>query len=346
MRRNVTLLALCLWTSRSLMRARAGSLENRWSLRPLLGRRAALEAGLAVLAAGAVPAAPAAAAAVAAESSEPSGYTPYSLVWEPKASLPPRTSVSSYQPRFITYLARFLLNFDAGSAAWFSEKSRDLPVRLDASTLRGIRERQYGAFAESVEVGLLKFQGRRGVGQLYSLMRSRYGTTAQAKVQIALLFSLIAPANQPSELIRRALGEADAGSVAKLALESGGAGYTGSSPPAVTVAPPDGGSANGGGLAARASALLKVTGTVRSLELTDGGGGYLTGVSPAVSISPPLDGGEPAQAIAAPAKGGKVRGRVRGSSTCPLTVGTFTDDGGHFSKGGPRQPHLCGVGVH
>ena len=68
----------------------------------------------------------------------------------------------------MTYLARFLLNYDKGSAGWWSDQLRGLPLDLERSSLRSIRERQFGQFSESVEVGLQKYQGRDGVRQLFS----------------------------------------------------------------------------------------------------------------------------------------------------------------------------------
>ncbi|KOO32382.1 hypothetical protein Ctob_002315 [Chrysochromulina tobinii] len=230
-------------------------------------------------------------------------YAPYGVLeWEPRSSIPRLTEKTSYQPRFITYLARFLLNFDRGSAAWWAEQSRQLPVGLNREALRAVRERQFGQFSESVEVGLVRYQGQQGVRVLFSLMRSRYGKTPLAKVQLALLFSLISAANQPSDLIENALGEAENGHVNQVFLTSGGRGYTSAEPPKVTLTPPDGGLGKMK-TPAQIRAVLEVSGNVRGVTLTNSGGGYSS--APAVSFSPPRDGGRPAEAIAI-VEGGRV----------------------------------------
>ena len=230
-------------------------------------------------------------------------YAPYGVLeWEPRSSIPRLTEKTSYQPRFITYLARFLLNFDRGSAAWWAEQSRQLPVGLNREALRAVRERQFGQFSESVEVGLVRYQGQQGVRLLFSLMRSRYGKTPLAKVQLALLFSLISAANQPSDLIENALGEAENGHVNQVFLTSGGRGYTSAEPPKVTLTPPDGGLGKMK-TPAQIRAVLEVSGNVRGVTLTNSGGGYSS--APAVSFSPPRDGGRPAEAIAI-VEGGRV----------------------------------------
>ena len=164
-------------------------------------------------------------------------------------------------------------------------------MSLDRQSLKTIREKQFGQFSESVEVGLQNYQGQNGVRSLFSLLRSRYGTTAAAKVQLALLFSLIRAQNQPSDLIRTALGEADDGSVTAVELTSAGSGYSGPMPPAVSITSPDAGQQP-----AVLRAEMEPTGELASIRLVTGGGGYMT--APAVTISPPVGGGTAAQAVA------------------------------------------------
>ena len=60
---------------------------------------------------------------------------------------------TSYQPTFITYLSRFLLNYDRSSADWWRGQLRGVPLSLEREQLRSIRERQFGQFSASVEVG-------------------------------------------------------------------------------------------------------------------------------------------------------------------------------------------------
>ena len=171
--------------------------------------------------------------------------------------------------------------------------ARGLPVTLSRDELRAIRSKQFGQFSESVEVGLQNYQGMAGVRSLFSVPRSRYGTTAAAKVQLALLFSLILAGggNQPSDLIRRALAQADGASVRAVEIVRGGNGYSGSTPPRVSISAPDAGEA-----AAVVRAELAATGALASITLKSGGGGYQH--APVVGISPPVAGGTPAEAVA------------------------------------------------
>ena len=89
---------------------------------------------------------------------------------------------TSFQPTFITYLSRFLLNYDQSSADWWRGQLRGVPLSLEREQLRSIRERQFGQFSASVEVGLQKYQGRKGVRSLFSFLNFRYGETRQAKL--------------------------------------------------------------------------------------------------------------------------------------------------------------------
>jgi len=151
-----------------------------------------------------------------------SAAVPYELVWQPRSSTPVGSVRTSYAPTFITYLARFLLNYDRGSAGWWVDQARGLPVSLDRSALKSIREKQFGQFSESIEVGLQKYQGKHGVVALFTVLRNRYGTSPRGKVQLALLFSLIAAANQPRKAISRVLGEGDDGSIESVKLTAQG----------------------------------------------------------------------------------------------------------------------------
>lgn len=209
---------------------------------------------------------------------------------------------TSYQPTFITYLSRFLLNYDRSSADWWRGQLRGVPLSLEREQLRSIRERQFGQFSASVEVGLQKYQGKAGVRSLFSFLRFRYGETKQAKLQLALLFSIISVRNQPSASIRRALAQADDGVVTAGEVIEGGCGYTRAESPAVVVSAPE-----GGGAAAAVRAELSTTGIILSIALDDGGSGYSPRYPPTVSISPPgKPNGRRAQAVARVSEDGRV----------------------------------------
>ena len=204
------------------------------------------------------------------------------LVWAPRSTAPAKAVKTSYQPTFVTYLSRFLLNYDLSSANWFRDQLRSLPLTLEREQLRSLREKQFGQFSESVEVGLQRYQGKAGVRALFSFLRSRYGTSAQARLQLALLFSIISSRNQPSALIKRSLGVADNGKVSASYLLDGGVGYARAETPEVTVSEPD-----GGGAPAVVRAELAPTGQLSSIMLDSGGAGYLPDTSPVVTISAP-----------------------------------------------------------
>ena len=110
------------------------------------------------------------------------GESESSMVWIPKGQALTKAVTTSYQPTFITYLSRFLLNYDKSSANWWRDQLRNLPLSLERQQLSGIRERQFGQFSASVEVGLQKYQGRKGVRSLFSFLNFRYGQTRQAKL--------------------------------------------------------------------------------------------------------------------------------------------------------------------
>ena len=45
------------------------------------------------------------------------------LVWEPRSEMPRRAGSTRYRKAFVAYLARFLLNFDSGSAEWWADQA-------------------------------------------------------------------------------------------------------------------------------------------------------------------------------------------------------------------------------
>ena len=201
------------------------------------------------------------------------------MVWIPKSEAPAKAAriTTSYQPTFITYLSRFLLNYDRTSANWWRNQLAGLPLSQQPQQLKTIRERQFGQFSESVEVGLQRYQGKAGVRSLFSYLRSRYGTSPQAKLQLALLFSIISPRNQPSDLIRRALGQADNGMVTAAEILEGGRGYTRAESPEILVSAPA-----AGGTPAVVRAELRSTGQLVSITVASNGSGYPPGLTPAV----------------------------------------------------------------
>ena len=219
------------------------------------------------------------------------------LVWQPRTKIvgtQVAKGATPYPTYFITYLSRFLLNFDESSAQWWALRAAEIPRGLSRAELLALRQKQFGQFSESVELGTRQFSGAKGSRLLFSLLRSRYGGSQLGKLQIAMLFSLLEDARlQPTELVARVLGEIDNSTVVLATLSDGGSGYTGE-PPLVTVTPPDAEQASGsGGEDAVVRAVTKRTGALRRLELVSGGGGY-TVSRPVLTVSPPAGGGRAA----------------------------------------------------
>jgi hypothetical protein len=124
---------------------------------------------------------------------------------------------------FVTYLARFLLNFDSSVKAWWAQEV--LPAIPRRGYNKGSPERQrflmsrFGEFSTTVELGLAPFasKGPEGAKQFCRRLAERYigpETDAYAKgtpegrrirEQLALLFSLLPPKAQPTGLIRELL---------------------------------------------------------------------------------------------------------------------------------------------
>ncbi len=228
------------------------------------------------------------------------------LEWAPRSGLPRAPDASSaggtqnaYPPLFVTYLTRFLLNFDSGSQQWWADQIATLPLTTSREALVSLRSSHFAAYTQSVNGGLQQFGGDGGPRQLYSLLRSRYGVSKQARLQLAILFSLIDPPRQPSACVRQALGEADNATVARIEVLSGGERYT--YPPVLAISPPD---AQSFGRPARALPVMRYDGQAAAVRLDDSGAGYLE--TPIVTVSPPRAIGGRAAVVSARVASGRV----------------------------------------
>lgn len=116
---------------------------------------------------------------------------------------------NTYNVAFVTYLARFLLNFDASSRAWW--RSQGLPsmpgTRVDDDT-RDMRMRTFSQFAASVQYGLRTFSGPAGVDQLFDSLIRTHGAYPERRRHLALAFALL-EASQPREKIAGLLRAGD-----------------------------------------------------------------------------------------------------------------------------------------
>lgn len=101
---------------------------------------------------------------------------------------PGQTVQTVYEPRFITYLTRFLLTFDPPSHAWWLkqgfQESWEQELSIDADTDRTMEEARFAEFAESVEVGLADyFTGP--YGSYASVSAAKAGINAAAPARAA-----------------------------------------------------------------------------------------------------------------------------------------------------------------
>jgi len=215
-----------------------------------------------------------------------------------------------YTVRFVTYLSRFLLNFDDDCQRWWYSRAADLPRRGTAAEIDAMRLMQFGAFSASVEVGLQEYRGPDGPRRLMASLLRRYGpdpdklveerearglepwtesTLAregreikEARRQIALLMGLIEQ-RQPVEEITKLLAAIDNGAIDKVEIVDPGSGYApGYGSPLVVFPPPEAGD-NYQRAAGRA--VLKPNGKILRIDLVNRGFGYAK--TPIVTISPP-----------------------------------------------------------
>ncbi|CAM9782509.1 unnamed protein product, partial [Ectocarpus fasciculatus] len=213
------------------------------------------------------------------------------VVWSPKSEILKRAKSTggrtaagtneTYPVRFVTYLARFLLNYDKASRQLWDRMATSIPINFSTLEVEAVRRDQFAEFAKAVQVGLLDFQGPQGIKAFFSLMRSRYGQGEECKRQLAILFSFIEE-SQPTESIEVLLGEVDNGQVNNIVVTDPGGGYTGSVPK-VTV------SGSQAGKQASARAILRETGHLVGVRLKDCGSSKSFEVPPRVYVSAPAD---------------------------------------------------------
>lgn len=208
---------------------------------------------------------------------------------------------AGYNLRFVTYLSRFLLNFDADCQRWWYSRAADLPRLASADEITQRRLAQFAAFAASVEVGLQDYAGKDGPTQLLQSLRQRYteqapnqqltgaalekrqGEIQEAQRQIALLFGLMEQ-NQPTAALSQLLAAIDNGSVGKIEIVDPGSGYApGYGSPAVVFPAPDAGDDDYERATGRA--ILEPNGRLLRIDVVNRGTGYKS--PPEVTIAPP-----------------------------------------------------------
>ena len=148
-----------------------------------------------------------------------------SLVWNRAAEVNPTSCIpanarKAFGPKFVNYLARFLLAYDSQTRRLWRERARELPFNWDEKKIAEARVLQLGELAGSIELSLCEFTPAEGkwadpltpkdaarVRQLLTLLRSRYGNRSDALRQLALLFSLLPPGVQPTSTIEALVAE-------------------------------------------------------------------------------------------------------------------------------------------
>ncbi|KAJ1632020.1 hypothetical protein T492DRAFT_992322, partial [Pavlovales sp. CCMP2436] len=261
----------------------------------------------------------------------------------------PQGSRRAFGPRFVNYLARFLLAYDTPSRRMWRARAAEIPLSWSEERVEAARTAQFGEFTGAIESGLCAFAPVRGnwgipmtavdtasVRRLLSLLRSRYGKRNDALRQLALLFTLLPPEAQPTSSIEQLGASAEQRAARGIVVIDGGSlvlareGAPYLPPPAlVTPAAPVAGGARA---AARAAPpQLHATGRVLVVSLEGGGRGYAdTELPPLVTIAPPGDCG----------KGGEARlcrtatatAIVRGGSVVSLEL---IDGGSGYSEADP-----------
>lgn len=133
------------------------------------------------------------------------------LVWgsgSAKAACTAAEARAAFGPKFVNYLARFLLAYDISSRRLWRARAAEIPLSWSEQRVGEARLAQLGEFLATVEGGLCDFCPAEGkwscpltprdaasVRRLLSLLRSRYGSRPDALRQLALLFSLLPPGN-------------------------------------------------------------------------------------------------------------------------------------------------------
>ena len=252
-----------------------------------------------------------------------------SLVWNRAAEVNPTSCVpanarKAFGPKFVNYLARFLLAYDSQTRRLWRERARELPFNWDEKKIAEARVLQLGELAGSIELSLCEFTPAEGkwadpltpkdaarVRQLLTLLRSRYGNRSDALRQLALLFSLLPPGVQPTSTIEALVAEQEDRETSGVIVIDGGSLVLsdngllkGLPPPALPK--PAAPTSMKPSAAKAAKPFLRPTGRVLTLAVTSGGSGYDPAAPPLVSLTAPLNGGRAAQARSIVGKDGKI----------------------------------------
>ena len=256
----------------------------------------------------AVDAAMDAAPSVSASSNRPAS----SLPWVKDPINPKRSRIrvedaeasGIYNVAFVTYLARFLLNFDPYAQQWWIDGAKEIYKKQASSqsAIFAIRSEQFSKFAASVELGLLQeFNGPDGPKRLLESLLKRFCSidakmaeniggattdsglstakqqrlireTKEARRQIALLFGLLSGNSQPTQEITKLLASVDNGSLSTIVMLEDDPfspllrGFAPDEIPAIDLAPPQA-SLEDGFTQATARPIMTPTGEILRLDI-------------------------------------------------------------------------------
>lgn len=130
------------------------------------------------------------------------------LQWVSKDAISPGETTFMervYTLPFITYLARFLLNYDRGSGEWWDAQILAIPSSIAEIDQLEMRNRSFSQFSASVSYGLRRYCKKNGPEILLESLIKQYGGDAEACRHLAIAFSCLQEDEQPVAGIERLL---------------------------------------------------------------------------------------------------------------------------------------------
>ena len=160
---------------------------------------------------------------------------------QPSSSIP--LSARIVPPSFATYLSRFLLHYDPGASAWWADQS-DMYSLLPSNEARKREGKSFGSYASSIQRGLYSYVSgddgtnirsyakvRDEYSTLLASLADKYGSKRGAMRDIALLFAMLPPVYQPTDMLLRMDKVAITDTAGRTANEGGTGNEDSSFPP-------------------------------------------------------------------------------------------------------------------
>ena len=86
----------------------------------------------------------------------------------------------------MTYLSRFLLNFDGDCSNWWAQQERAVPASYDKKRRTAFLAAKFGTFTSSVEYGLRRYPGSSGRKALLDKLTQQHGFDPERRRHLAL----------------------------------------------------------------------------------------------------------------------------------------------------------------